>query len=142
MAGLATPIRKENDVLTATRKAFGKLDRKQAPLEERLQRLSEQDLYLVLQTASFVKMAHGFGERSDEPYIQLVREMYPKVSYNLQNIIAEVLQDAEPIEAKPKPNRRDEIISETIKEYEGIEDPDAKVERIQAAVLDKLKLND
>jgi|TARA_R100000458_G_C8099054_1_gene126508 hypothetical protein len=142
MAGLATPIRKENDVLTATRKAFGKLDRKQAPLEERLQRLSEQDLYLVLQTASFVKMAHGFGERSDEPYIQLVREMYPKVSYNLQNIIAEVLQDAEPIEAKPKPNRRDEIISETIKEYEGIEDPDDKAERIQAAVLEKLKLND
>ena len=142
MAGLATPIRKENDVLTATRKAFGKLDRKQAPLEERLQRLSEQDLYLVLQTASFVKMAHGFGERSDEPYIQLVREMYPKASYNLQNIIAEVLQDAEPIEAKPKPNRRDEIISETIKEYEGIEDPDDKAERIQAAVLEKLKLND
>ena len=142
MAGLATPIRKENDVLTATRKAFGKLDRKQAPLEERLQRLSEQDLYLVLQTASFVKMAHGFGERSDEPYIQLVREMYPKVSYNLQNIIAEVLQDAEPIEAKPKPNRRDEIISETIKEYEGIEDPDDKAERILAAVLEKLKLND
>ena len=68
--------------------------------------------------------------------------MYPKVSFNLQNIIAEVLQDAEPIEAKPKPNRRDKIISETIKEYEGIEDPDAKVERIQAAVLDKLKLND
>ena len=97
---------------------------------------------MVLQTASFVKMAHGFGERSDEPYIQLVREMYPKVSYNLQNIIAEVLQDAEPIEAKPKPNRRDEIITETIKEYEGIEDPDAKIERIQAAVLDKLKLND
>ena len=44
--------------------------------------------------------------------------------------------------AKPKPNRRDEIISETIKEYEGIEDPDDKAERIQAAVLDKLKLND
>ena len=57
-------------------------------------------------------------------------------------IIGEVLQDAEPIEAKPKPNRRDEIISETIKEYEGIEDPGAKLERIQAAVLDKLKLNE
>ena len=69
-------------------------------------------------------------------------EMYLQVSCNLQNIIAEVLQDAEPIEAKPKPNRRDEIISEKIKEYEGIEDPDDKAERIQAAVLDKLKLND
>ena len=110
MAGLATPIRKENDVLTATRKAFGKLERKPMPLEDRLQRLSEQELYLVLQTAQFVKMAHGFGEKSDEPYIQLVREMYPKVSYNLQNIIAEVLQDAEPLEERPKKNKMDEII--------------------------------
>ena len=87
-------------------------------------------------------MAHGFVERLDEPYIQLVREMYSKVNYNLQNMIAEVLEDAEPIEAKPKPNRRDEMIFETIKEYEGIEDPDDKAERMQAAVLDKLKLND
>ena len=86
-------------------------------------------------------MAHGFGGLSTEPYIQLVREMYPKVSYNLQNIIADVLQDAEPIEAKPNPNRRDEIISKTIKEYEAIEDPDDRVERTQAAVLDKFKLN-
>jgi hypothetical protein len=29
---LATPVRKENDVLTATRKASGKLDRKPMPL--------------------------------------------------------------------------------------------------------------
>ena len=141
-ASAGPQLKKENDVLTSTRKDFGKLDRKPIPLDDRLYLLSEQELYLVLQTAQFVKLAHGFGERSTQPYIQLVREMYPKVSFNLQNIIAEVLQDAEPIEAKPKPNRRDEIISETIKEYEGIEDPDAKVERIQAAVLDKLKLND
>tara|TARA_B100001057_G_C22265853_1_gene725026 strand:+ start:286 stop:471 length:186 start_codon:yes stop_codon:yes gene_type:complete len=59
-------------------------------------------------------MAHDFGERSDEPYIQLVREMYLKVSFNLQNIIAEVLQDAEPLEEQPKKNKRDEIISKTI----------------------------
>ena len=110
MAGLATPIRKENDVLTATRKAFGKLDRKLMPLEDRLQRLSKRDLYLVLQTASFLKMAHDFGERSTEPHIQLLRKIYPKVNYNLQSIIADVLQDTEPIDAKPKPNRRDKKI--------------------------------
>ena len=55
-------------------------------------------------------MAHGFGERSTQPYIQLVGEMYPKVSFNLQNIIAEVLQDADPIEEQSKKNKRDEII--------------------------------
>ena len=152
MAGLATPIRKENDVLTATRKAFGKLDRKQAPLEERLQRLSEQDLYLVLQTASFVKMAHGFGERSDEPYIQLVREMYPKVSYNLQNILAEVLQDAEPIEEQPKKNTREAIIRGVQDSYAGSGEPiDAKAtvanaqdkaEELKDKIMESLKLND
>jgi hypothetical protein len=55
-------------------------------------------------------MAHGFGKRSPEPYMQLVREIFPKVSYNLQNIIAVVPHDAEPIE-EPKPNRRDELMS-------------------------------
>jgi len=109
-----TTTKKENDVLTSTRKDFGKLDRKPIPLDDRLYLLSEQELYLVLQTAQFVKMAHDFGERSDEPYIQLVREMYPKVSFNLQNIIVEVLQDAEPLEEQPKKNKRDEIISKTI----------------------------
>ena len=127
MAGLATPIRKENDVLTATRKAFGKLDRKPMPLEDRLQRLSEQELYLVLQTAQFVKMAHGFGDRSDEPYIQLVREMYPKVSFNLQNIIAVVLQDAGPIEEQPKKNKRDTRIKGVQDSYSKSGEPvDAK----------------
>lgn len=48
----------------------------------------------------------------------------------------------EPMEAKPKPDRRDEIITETIKDFRGIEDPDYRIERIQVAVLDKLKLND
>ena len=61
MAGLATPTRKENDILTSTRKEFGKLNRKPLPLEGRLQRLSEQELNLVFQTAQFVKLAHGFG---------------------------------------------------------------------------------
>lgn len=46
------------------------------------------------------------------------------------------------MEAKPKPDRRDEIITETIKDFRGIEDPDYRIERIQVAVLDKLKLND
>ena len=50
--------------------------------------------------------------------------MYPKYPYNLRNIVAEVLQEAEPIEQKQsnKSNRRDELISEVHKSYEAIEE--------------------
>jgi hypothetical protein len=150
--GLASPTtKKENNILTATRKAFGKLDRKQIPLEDRLQKLSEQDLHLVLQTAQFVKMAHGFGERSTQPYIQVVREMYPKVSFNLQNMIAEVLQDADSVEAKPidKSIERDATINKTLDDYAAalgkatndIATDDEKAQQLEAAILNKLKVS-
>tara|TARA_R100001510_G_C7563600_1_gene142728 strand:+ start:151 stop:528 length:378 start_codon:yes stop_codon:yes gene_type:complete len=121
--GLATPIRKENDLMSGIRKAFGKGSGTPMPLEKRLERLSEQDLYGVIQTAQFVKMAHSFGS-PDTPYKDLVNSMYPKYPYNLRNIVAEVLQEAEPIEPKQsnKSNRRDEIISEVHKSYEAIEE--------------------
>lgn len=69
---------------------------------QRLQGLTEQELGLVVQTAQFVKMAHSFGDlRPDKPkqsYIDLTRSMYPKLPFNLQSLISDVLQDAEPIE--------------------------------------------
>lgn len=113
--GLATPtMKKENDILSATRKAFGRLEGKPRSLEQRLNSLTEQELGLVVQTAQFVKMAHSFGDltpsKPKEPYINKTRSMYPKLSFHLQQIIADVLQDAEPIEEQPKQNKRDEII--------------------------------
>ena len=97
---------KENDILTATRKAFGKLGGKPKTLEQRLQSLREQELGLVAQTAQFVKMAHSFGDRPpskrQQTYIDLTRSMYPKLPYHLKNLIAKVLQDAEPIEEQLK----------------------------------------
>ncbi len=63
--GLTTPtMKKENDILSATRKAFGKLYGKPRTLEQRLQGLTEQELGRVVQTAQFVKMAHSFGNLS------------------------------------------------------------------------------
>ena len=59
--GLATPIRKENDLMSGMRKAFGKGSGTPMPLGKPLERLLEQDLYGIIQTAQFVKMAHSFG---------------------------------------------------------------------------------
>tara|TARA_B110000008_G_C16862434_1_gene521341 strand:+ start:192 stop:353 length:162 start_codon:yes stop_codon:yes gene_type:complete len=53
-------MRKENDILAATRKVFGKLEGEPRSLEQRLQSLTEQESGLVVQTAHFVKTAHSF----------------------------------------------------------------------------------
>ena len=155
--GLATPtMKKENDILAATRKAFGKLEGKPRSLEQRLQSLTEQELGLVVQTAQFVKMAHSFGDlRPSKPkqsYIDLTRSMYPKLPFNLQSLISDVLQDAEPIEEQPKKNTRDTIIKGVQDSYSKSGEPvDAKAtianaqdkaEQLKDKILESLKLND
>ena len=113
MAGLSPPIRKDHDLLASIRKAFGKLSKTPMPLDKRLEGLSETELGLVVQTAQFVKIAHSYGDRSSQPYLELTRSMYPKLPYILQNIIADVLKDAEPIAAKPNHSaNRDELLTE------------------------------
>ena len=130
--GLATPTTKrENDILAATRKAFGKLEGKPRSLEQRLQSLTERELVLIVQTAQLVKTAHSFGDlrlsKPKELYIDLTRKMHPKLSFHLQQIIADVLQDAEPIEEQPKKNTRDKIIKGVQDSYAGSGEPvDAK----------------
>ena len=144
--GLATPtMKKENDILSATRKAFGRLEGKPRSLEQRLNSLTEQELGLVVQTAQFVKMAHSFGDlrpsKPKEPYINLTRNMYPKLSFHLQSLIADVLQDAEPIEEQPKQNKRDQIIKDVQDSYAMSGEPvDAKATVANAKdKADKLK---
>ena len=155
--GLATPtMKKENDILSATRKAFGRLEGKPRSLEQRLNSLTEQELGLVVQTAQFVKMAHSFGDlrpsKPKERYINLTRNMYPKLSFHLQQIIADVLQDAEPIEEQPKQNKREQIIKGVQDSYAMSGEPvDAKAtvakaqdkaEELKDKILESLKLND
>ena len=121
MAGLATPIRKDNDLLSATRRAFGKLDRPPLPLEKRLEALSETELQVVLQTAQMVKMAHQFGNNKTRPYKELVRSMYGKLPYSMPSLISDVLQDAEPIDAKPTSTKsRDELTLEVLDSYKEV----------------------
>jgi len=155
--GLASPTtKKENDILSATRKAFGRLEGKPRSLEQRLNSLTEQELGLVVQTAQFVKMAHSFGDlrpsKPKERYINLTRNMYPKLSFHLQQIIADVLQDAEPIEEQPKQNKREQIIKGVQDSYAMSTEPvDAKAtvanakdkaEELKDKILESLKLNE
>ena len=96
--GLAAPVKTQDDILSMTRKAFGKSNKQPRSLEQRLQGLSEKDLKLVLQTAQFVKLANGTGK--PEPYQVTADYMYPKMSTGIRRLVAEVLEDAEQLKDK------------------------------------------
>jgi hypothetical protein len=82
----------------------------------------------------------------------LTRKMYPKLSFHLQQIIADVLQDAEPIEEQPKKNTRDKIIKgvqdsysksgELVDAKATVSNAQDKAEELKDKILESLKLND
>ena len=69
--GLATPIRKDNDLLAATRKAFSDERREPRTLSQQMESLNDNELQVVLQTAQMVKMAASF-HNEDKPYSAIV----------------------------------------------------------------------
>src|SRR6056300_761681 len=98
MTGLMRPHTKpEGELLQSLRSAFGPTTGTARTLEERLQSLTEQQLQTVMRTAHMVKMASTFKYSPTETYQQLVNRMYPRMGVYLRSLIAEVLQDADPI---------------------------------------------
>ena len=87
----------DNAVLASLRKAFGPPPSTKSTLEQQLQSLPPEELQLVLSTAYMVKRAHGFKHNNNEPYLALLRRMYPRLNMRLQNIIAAILNDADPL---------------------------------------------
>mgnify|MGYP001300900906 CR=1 FL=1 len=106
-------------------------------------------------TAQSGKMAHSFGDlrpsKPKQPYIDITRSMYPKLPFNLQSLISDVLQDAEGIEEQPKKNTRDTIIKGVQDSYSMSGEPvDAKAtvanakdkaNKLKDKILESLKLN-
>jgi hypothetical protein len=85
-------------------------------LEQRLQGLSEKDLKLVLQTAQFVKLANGMGKQ--EPYQVTADYMYPKMNTDIRRLVAEVLDDAEPLNIPDnREAERDRLQQATLDSY-------------------------
>ena len=118
--GLMRPVKRNDDMMTELRKMFGPVSTTPRSLEEQLQSLKPEELRLVLSTASMVKMAHGFKSNNTQPYIELVRSMYPRLNTRLQRIVAEILNDADPIAEQPdrRSAERDKAIQAVWKEYE------------------------
>ena len=120
--GLMRPQQRKNDMLTELRKMFGPAPSTQRTLEEELQGLDPKELQLVLSTANMVKLAHGFKSNNTQPYIELIRSMYPRINARLQRIIAAILDDADPLPAVPdqRGSERDKAIQAVLNEYDSL----------------------
>ena len=119
--GLASPIRKDNDLLAATRRAFSDERREPRTLSQQMESLNENELQVVLQTAQMVKMAASF-HNEDKPYSAIVEKMYPKMMFEYKSMITKILEDAAPrgddTEYKQKKMKdRDEVIDKTLDGY-------------------------
>lgn len=98
--GLMKPTPK-SDLMTDMRKALGPASSTPRSLEEKLQSLTETELNLVLNTAQMVKLIAQMDAGQARSYRQIVRGSYPNMRSNLQSLIAEVLQDADPLPDVP-----------------------------------------
>ena len=114
--GLASPQQEADSILSMTRKTFGKSNKQPPTLEEKLQRLTERELQTVLQTAQYVKLANGMGKA--EPYQVTADYMYPKMSTGIRRLVAEVLDDAEPLNITDnREAERDRLQQATLDSY-------------------------
>ena len=99
MSGLMKPTPQPDDLMAAIRRDLGPASNESRTLEERLKSLSEADLQAVLSTARLVKM---MARWQSESYQQIVDQSYPRMAANLRYLIAEMLQDADPLPDVPK----------------------------------------
>lgn len=122
MAGLMKPQAQTSELMNELRLAFGPYTGSTATLEERLQALPENKLNLVIQTARMVKTAQSFilNPAKRESYQMLVDKMYPKLDFMLRRLIAEVLQDADPLPEidDTKQKQREAAVQSVVTEYD------------------------
>jgi flagellar rod assembly protein/muramidase FlgJ len=120
--GLMRPEQRKNDRLNDLRKMFGPAPSTPRNLEEELQSLKPEELQRVLSIANMVKLAHGFKSNNTEPYIELIRSMYPRLNARLQRIIAAILDDADPLPAVPdkRATERNESIQAVLRGYDSL----------------------
>ena len=89
-----------SELLKLIHNSFGPAPTQPRSLEERLASLTEAELQQIMQWAKFVKMSQGFGKTNQvKSYAQLTHEMYGKFDNDRKALIADLLQEADPVEA-------------------------------------------
>ena len=113
--GLMRPISERteaSEMMSALRKAFGPSRGETLTLEHELERLTEEQLKLVLNIAQFVKMASGWDNTT--PYQVLVERMYGKMDMTTKRLVAAILQDADPRDEPDTPASGDKSASREV----------------------------
>ena len=88
-----------NDFTVFIKKAFGLISPNNASLKQKLEELTEADSRTVLQPAKLVKYAADFQAKGRPfTYRSLVDRMYPRVDPYRRNLVALMLQQADPVD--------------------------------------------
>jgi hypothetical protein len=100
-SGLMSASPKErSELLKLIHNAFGPAPTQPRSLEERLALLTEAELKQIMQWSKFVKMSRNFGKANQaKSYAQLTHEMYSKFDDQRKSLIADILQEADPVDA-------------------------------------------
>ena len=121
-----------------------------------MESLTEPDLEMVLQIAHMVKLSSVFHKET-KPYKTIVDSMYLNMSPQFRGLVANILEDTETRGTEDtQANKRDDVISNTPKEYSGADDQpvndidfsqrvssnEERAEQLKEKILDSLKLND
>jgi hypothetical protein len=97
---MSTSPAEHSDLLKLIHNAFGPVPTQPSSLEERLASLTEAQLQQVMQWAKFVKISQNFGKANQaKSYAQLTHEMYGRFDDQRKNLIADLLQEADPVDA-------------------------------------------
>ena len=106
-AGLMQPPVNASELLAAFRAELGPTSTKTYTLEERLEALSPEDVQFILGIAKSVKGMQPIFARSKQSYLSMLGALYPNLNAALSTLIAQVLQDSDPLpemEATIEPN--------------------------------------
>ena len=122
-SGLMSSSPKErSELLKLIHNAFGPAPTQPRSLEERLALLTEAELKQIMQWSKFVKMSQSFGKTNQaKSYAQLTHEMYGRFDDQRKSLIADLLQEADPVDAvgyapaKTTVNYRDEVGEEWLR---------------------------
>ena len=96
-AGLMQPPVNTSELLETFRAVLGPTSTKTYTLEERLEALSPEDVQFIMGIAKSVKGMQPIFARRKQSYQIMVKALYPNLNDALSTLIAEVLQDSDPL---------------------------------------------
>ena len=127
------------------RKAFGPAKAQDKTLQDKLEELSAQDLDTVMSAARYVKLGTSF-QTTDTSYQRMVDMMYPRLSPALRKLIADMLQQADPLPpvSDTSAQQLNEAIDAVYRDYDVLFQNSVSPQPVakQDAFLDKLAMSE